>query len=165
MIRTWKVKNDKRYPHDTYEISGETITEAVAQNLETILRHTMPDGDRLIAAEDFEVKWSDSIFGGTGGAVAEISAKISNTLAPGSPNYAEKQKVYTAWIYADKEDPDYSLTVKQLREMAGMPRKEFSEYFHISTRTIENWECGRTTPPSYLISLMEYKLRNEGILK
>lgn len=57
------------------------------------------------------------------------------------------------------------MTVKEMREAAGMTQKEFAEYFSISCRTVENWECSRTKPPEYLVELMEYKLRNEDILK
>lgn len=45
-----------------------------------------------------------------------------------------------------------------------MTQKEFAEYFAMSKRSVENWECGRTSPPDYLTRLMEYKLRNEGII-
>ena len=57
------------------------------------------------------------------------------------------------------------MTIKEMREAAKMTQKELAEYFSISRRTIENWECGRTKPPEYLVALMEYKLRNEDILK
>ena len=57
------------------------------------------------------------------------------------------------------------MSVKEMREAAKLTQKEFAEYFNISRRTVENWECGRTKPPEYLVELMEYKLRNEDILK
>lgn len=55
--------------------------------------------------------------------------------------------------------------VKSLRKAASFTQQQFAEYFEISKRTVENWECGRTTPPDYLVKLFEYKLRNEGIIK
>lgn len=57
------------------------------------------------------------------------------------------------------------MSIKELREASGMTQKGFAEYFNVSRRTVENWECGRNKPPEYLVDLMEYKLRNEGILK
>ena len=57
------------------------------------------------------------------------------------------------------------MSIKELREAVKMTQKEFAEYFNISRRSVENWECGRTNPPTYLVDLMEYKLKNEGILK
>lgn len=57
------------------------------------------------------------------------------------------------------------MSIKEMREAAKLTQKEFAEYFKISRRTVENWECGRTKPPDYLVELMEYKLKNEDILK
>ena len=57
------------------------------------------------------------------------------------------------------------MTIKVLREASGMTQKAFSDYFNIPTRTIEDWEKERRTPPPYLPPLLEYKLKNEGIIK
>ncbi len=61
------------------------------------------------------------------------------------------------------------MTLKELREKAGMTQAEFAEYFGISKRNIENWESTSPTSrrkcPDYLICLMEYKLCNENIIK
>lgn len=57
------------------------------------------------------------------------------------------------------------MAIKELRESSGMTQKAFSEYFGIPTRTIEDWEKDRRTPPPYLPPLLEYKLKNEGIIK
>jgi DNA-binding transcriptional regulator YiaG len=46
-----------------------------------------------------------------------------------------------------------------------MTQKEFSEYFGIPKRTIENWETEERKCNDYIINLMEYKLKNEGIIK
>lgn len=54
--------------------------------------------------------------------------------------------------------------IKALRQATGFTQKNFSEYFGISKRTLECWERGQSTPPEYLVELMEYKLRKEGIL-
>lgn len=56
-------------------------------------------------------------------------------------------------------------TIKELRKATGMTQKEFSDYFGIPKRNIENWEGGVNKCPPYLFSLIEYKLRNEGMLK
>lgn len=53
------------------------------------------------------------------------------------------------------------MTFKELRKESGMKQKEFSEYFGIPLRTIENWERGENKCPQYLLDLMEYKLNNE----
>ncbi len=54
---------------------------------------------------------------------------------------------------------------KKLREQSGMNLTEFSMYFEIPYRTIQNWEYGERECPEYLLKLMEYKLKNENIIK
>lgn len=57
------------------------------------------------------------------------------------------------------------MTIKELREAAGMTQKTFSEYFKIPKRTIEDWDAEKRKCPSYLLELMEYKLRTEKVIK
>jgi DNA-binding transcriptional regulator YiaG len=56
-------------------------------------------------------------------------------------------------------------TFKEMRIRSGMTQAEFSEYFEIPKRTIENWESETNKCPDYLRNLMEYKLRKENIIK
>lgn len=62
------------------------------------------------------------------------------------------------------------MTIKELRKMTGLTQEKFGEYFGISRRTIQNWEAdgesdnGRKCP-AYLLDLMEYKLKNEGLIR
>lgn len=58
-------------------------------------------------------------------------------------------------------------TVKELREKSGLTQRNFAKYFEIPLRTIENWEAESNSvrkPPIYLIELMYFKLKNEGII-
>ena len=57
------------------------------------------------------------------------------------------------------------MTFKDLRKQSGMTQKQFSEYFNIPHRTIQNWEGGQRKCPEYLLDLMKYKLDHEGITK
>lgn len=57
------------------------------------------------------------------------------------------------------------MTIKELREAAGMSRQQFMEYFGLKYRTIQDWELGNRVCPDYLLALMEYKLRNENAIK
>lgn len=52
-----------------------------------------------------------------------------------------------------------------LRAMSGMTIKAFAEYFSIPYRTVQDWVAGQRKCPEYLLDLMEYKLKNEGIMK
>jgi transcriptional regulator with XRE-family HTH domain len=61
------------------------------------------------------------------------------------------------------------MTIKELRTAAGMTQKAFSEYFGIPKRTIEDWESEKPTAKTarcqpYVIALIEYKLRKEGMI-
>ena len=53
----------------------------------------------------------------------------------------------------------------QLRKSTGMNRKEFAEYLDIPYRTMQDWERDVRTMPSYVFSLIEYKVRTEFGMK
>lgn len=55
--------------------------------------------------------------------------------------------------------------IKELREQAGMNRKEFSEYTTIPIRTLEDWEAGRRTPPEYIPRLLAYQLKFDEMMR
>lgn len=50
------------------------------------------------------------------------------------------------------------LSVKEMRERAGMTQAQFAERFCIPKRTIENWEGGSRTPPDYVRLMMAREL-------
>ncbi len=53
--------------------------------------------------------------------------------------------------------------VLKLREMTGMNRREFCNYFEIPYRTVQDWELGNRKIPEYLYRLMVYKVRAEKL--
>ena len=53
----------------------------------------------------------------------------------------------------------------ELRDSTGMTRREFCEYFEIPYRTLQDWELGNRKMPEYLLRLMEYKIKMEGLTK
>lgn len=57
------------------------------------------------------------------------------------------------------------MSIKELREAAGMTRKEFAEYFGVSYRRVQNWELDLRSCPTLLLELMKYKLEHENIIK
>lgn len=57
------------------------------------------------------------------------------------------------------------MTIKDLRTRSGMNRKDFAEFFSIPYRTLQNWELGTRDCPQYLLDLIEYKLKNENLIK
>ena len=52
--------------------------------------------------------------------------------------------------------------ILDLRTASGMTRTQFATYFGIPYRTLQDWELGTAKTPTYLIDLIEYKLRAEG---
>lgn len=57
------------------------------------------------------------------------------------------------------------MTIKELRTSAGMTQKAFEDYFKIPHRTLQDWERGINVSAPYLVELIEYKLRKEGLIK
>ena len=57
------------------------------------------------------------------------------------------------------------MTLKELRELSGMTRTQFADYFDIPYRTIQDWELGNRECKQYFIDLMEYKLRKEAVIR
>ena len=55
--------------------------------------------------------------------------------------------------------------IKELRESTGMNRKEFCKYFQIPYRTVTEWELDNRHAPEYVLRLLEYYIRNEGLMK
>ena len=54
---------------------------------------------------------------------------------------------------------------RTLLKDSGMNIKQFSDYFEIPYRTIQNWNLGIRECPEYLLKLMQYKLENEEYAK
>lgn len=54
---------------------------------------------------------------------------------------------------------------KDLRIRSKMTLAEFSRYFGIPYRTIQNWDAGVNECPQYLLKLMEESLIFHGIIK
>lgn len=50
---------------------------------------------------------------------------------------------------------------KELLEKSNMSMKQFSEYFEIPYRTVQDWKSGARKCPPYLMKLIEYKLVKE----
>ena len=60
---------------------------------------------------------------------------------------------------------DFKERIVSLRESTGMTRKEFCEYFQIPYRTVTEWERDNRHAPEYVLRLLEYYIRMEGLIK
>ena len=49
----------------------------------------------------------------------------------------------------------------ELRKSTGMNRRQFSDYFEIPYRTVQDWELGNRHMPEYLFRLMVYRIEME----
>ena len=52
-------------------------------------------------------------------------------------------------------------TIKEIRSKTGLSQQAFSEKYHIPKRTVENWEGKKSTPPEYVIELLEFKVNHD----
>ena len=59
---------------------------------------------------------------------------------------------------------DYKSKIIALRESTGMNRKDFCNLVHIPYRTMTEWELDNRHAPDYVIRLLEYYIRNEGLM-
>ena len=55
--------------------------------------------------------------------------------------------------------------VKELREKMGMNRREFSDYYGIPYRTVQDWEAEKRELPDYLLRLLKYRAKIEQMIK
>jgi len=55
-------------------------------------------------------------------------------------------------------------TLKEIREMLGMNRTEFSRYIDIPLRTLDEWEAGRRKMPEYVLRLITYYVKVQQVL-
>ena len=60
---------------------------------------------------------------------------------------------------------DCKTKIKELRRMTGMNRREFCEYFQIPYSTVTDWEREQRHAPDYVLRLLEYYIRREGLIK
>ena len=51
-----------------------------------------------------------------------------------------------------------------LRESTGLNRKDFCKLVHIPYRTMTEWELDNRHAPDYVLWLLEYYIRNEGLM-
>lgn len=62
-------------------------------------------------------------------------------------------------------DMVFQSRIKELRESTGLNRREFCERFAIPYRTVTEWELGHRIAPPYVLRLLEYYVRMEGMLR
>ena len=56
------------------------------------------------------------------------------------------------------------MNIREARKALGLTMKAFSERYNIPLRTVENWEGGQRTPPPYVSSLLQDKIKNDLLI-
>ncbi len=51
------------------------------------------------------------------------------------------------------------MNIREMRTLLGDTQSDFAARYNIPFRTIQNWESGMRTPPEYMISLLEDRIR------
>lgn len=54
------------------------------------------------------------------------------------------------------------MEIKEMRELLGISRAEFSRRYGIPLRTLEDWESDKRTPPPYVINLLERIIKEDA---
>ena len=54
------------------------------------------------------------------------------------------------------------MDTKEIRELLGISRAEFSRRYGIPIRTLENWDAGVNAPPAWVLSLLERVVREDA---
>ena len=81
----------------------------------------------------------------------------TNDIMPINHDQENRRSIYM--------DPETKMKITELRESTGMNRREFCEYFKIPYRTVTEWERDNRHAPDYVIRLLEYYIRMEGLAK
>lgn len=55
------------------------------------------------------------------------------------------------------------MNIREMRTKLGVTQSEFATRYSIPFRTVQNWETGKRTPPEYIITLLEQRIKNDLI--
>ena len=53
------------------------------------------------------------------------------------------------------------MNIREMRTLLGDTQSEFAARYNIPFRTVQNWESGVRTPPEYMVSLLEDRIRSD----
>lgn len=68
-------------------------------------------------------------------------------------------------VIMENRKMDCKNRIIRLRESTGMNRKDFCKFMDIPYRTMTEWELDNRHAPDYVIRLLEYYIRSEGLMK
>lgn len=85
-------------------IYGETLAQAIQENAKYLANINKKDSEIILSVTSVKFEWSDGIMGAKGGVKAYIGCRCSSAYTENSPKYQEFDKIFEAWIIADKAD-------------------------------------------------------------
>jgi DNA-binding transcriptional regulator YiaG len=47
------------------------------------------------------------------------------------------------------------MTITEIRNITGLNKTKFAEFYKIPYRTLQDWEAGKSKPPAYVLPLLE----------
>lgn len=57
-----------------------------------------------------------------------------------------------------------TISMTELVQLSGLSLVELSKILCIPYRTIQDWNSGKHKCPDYVLNLIEYKMKNEGLI-
>ena len=109
--------------------------------------------DFFVSSEDYKIYDDESI----------VAIPVSSIIDDASDHiltHAEIAEEIVKWIENELETWKF----KSLLSRSSMNMKQFSEYFGIPYRTVQDWKRGVSKCPEYLLNLIQYKLEKEEII-
>ncbi len=84
-----------------------------------------------------------------------LFSELSATLAEAKQHSENKLTLKTHSIEIPRELDMSPIEIVSLREKFNMSRAVFAKYLHTSSRTLENWEQGRSKPNEQAVTLLK----------
>ena len=56
------------------------------------------------------------------------------------------------------------MTITEIKAASSMTQQQLADHLGIPKRTIEDWLSGKRNCPPYVLSLIEFRLRADGII-
>ena len=53
------------------------------------------------------------------------------------------------------------MTITEIRNITGLNKTKFAEFYKIPYRTLQDWEAGKSKPPAYVLPLLERCVRED----
>ena len=63
----------------------------------------------------------------------------------------------------DQDPAAIQKRIQALRAQTGLSQSKFAARFGISVRTLQQWEQGKSAPPDYVVRMMAYIIKLNGI--